>query len=340
MDINKNLNVKVIAPIAVVGVLAVGYFAMSSYASSKAEQQLTDYMYDNQLEDSISWKSVSSSPLGGTVTLKKVRIENDDVFPVELIAERVVIKDYQQTNKVNSMNVQFYQVAPIDDESDFSEFYYQDLFGSVSALSEQGKVAPYDLNIYWNYNIDKQQARVGFAMDIPNAGKGEFAAEFNEVMHLASLYQLSYLHPSFRILPNLPIESSASMRDLERIELVSLAMGYEDKSYLARLNALEQRYNLPISPLKGDAKQQRQQAVTEDYRSQLRSCEEDFLPVYKQAKKACQAVLGTWYAQEKGLRFTLSPDKPLRLGELGRLDGGERAVKGLIERANPSFTVL
>ena len=66
-------HVKFIAP-AVLAVAIGGYFGLGAYASGKAEKQLEDWVYDNGLSGQVSWHSVSSTPLGGTVTIDGLAI--------------------------------------------------------------------------------------------------------------------------------------------------------------------------------------------------------------------------------------------------------------------------
>ena len=89
-------HVKFIAP-AVLAVAIGGYFGLGAYASGKAEKQLEDWVYDNGLSGQVSWHSVSSTPLGGTVTIDglAIRSENPLVGKLDIDVERVAISDYE-----------------------------------------------------------------------------------------------------------------------------------------------------------------------------------------------------------------------------------------------------
>ena len=52
-------------------VLTATYFGLSAYSSKQAEKRLEDWVYDMELDDKLSWSSVSASPFGGSVSIAR-----------------------------------------------------------------------------------------------------------------------------------------------------------------------------------------------------------------------------------------------------------------------------
>lgn len=87
-------------------VLAGGYFGLSAYSSSQANALLEDWVYDHGLDDYVSWESVSSSPLGGRVTVSGLRAEFGKNQP-DLRVEQLVISDRDITDQQTRVRLQF-----------------------------------------------------------------------------------------------------------------------------------------------------------------------------------------------------------------------------------------
>ena len=336
-------NIKVMIP-AAVAVLVIGYLGLSSYASGQAEDRLTAFVSENNLEDTISWKSVSASPFGGTVTVNKVKVENENLLPVELLINKVVIKDFKNDSKDNSANILFSKIQPIDDENEFGQYYHNEIFGMVKAVNEGKEIAPYDLHLNWHYQAKNKSLKLGIKASAPNVVESEFEADLENVADLSSLSQARYLHPAFNMIPDISggqdrYDHRAEQR-FEKTKVKYLAMQFKDQGYLARLNTLEQRYNLPVSPLKGDADKQRKELVKAQYQAMVSECESNFSDVYDGYKKACAALAATWFSTEKGFRIVVDPKQPVSLSALEDLNASEKKAKKVITDLNISVKNL
>lgn len=337
-------NIKVIIPAAAVVVLAVGYFGLSNYASSQAEQRLTSFVEENDLSDSISWKSVSSSPFGGTVTISKVKVENEQFMPVELLVNKIVIKNFSDDADNNSANILLSKIQPIDNDSEFGQYYHDKIFGMVKAVNEGEYIAPYDIDLNWHYLAKKKKLTFGIKASVPNVADAEFEAEFENVTDIASLSQAKYIHPAFSMIPDMSsgrdrYDRKAAQK-FEKTKVKYLAVKFKDQGYLERLNVLEQRYNLPVSPLKGDAEKQRKELVKDQYKAVVIDCEKNMSQIYNGYEKACSALVGTWFSQEKGFRLVVDPKKPVSLSVLDKLGSNERNNKKIIDDFNMSVKSL
>lgn len=344
MSIKNIKNIQYIIPAAAVAVLAIGYFGLSSYASSQAEQRLTAFISDNNLEDAVSWKSVSSSPFGGTVTINKVQVENEMLLPVELLINKVVIKDFNNDSNNNSANILLSKIQPIDDENEFGQYYHNEIFGMVKAVNEGKAIAPYDLQVHWHYLAKNKSLKFGVKASAPNVAETEFEGELENIVDLASLSQARYLHPAFSMIPDVSggqarYDHRAEQR-FEKTKVKYLAMQFKDQGYLARLNTLEQRYNLAISPVKGDADKQRKELVKAQYKAMVSECESNLSEVYSGYQTACTALVGSWLSTEKGFRIVADPKQPVSLSALEDIERNQKKAKKVITDLNISVKTL
>lgn len=341
----SQVNVKIIAPIVVV-VAAAGYFGLSSYAGGKAEKKLEDYLYENRLESYVSWKSVSSSPFGGTVTIKDMTIESREFFPVELSIEKFTIKNFNDDREQMSADLSLKNIQPIDPDSDFAKAYHSEIFGTLLFASGQTHVEPYDVNIGWNYNGKERTLKAQLAVDVPNLFATQTQLDLDNVRDLRSTLMLTQVHPALGALPNLPTElfningrdEYRLLEDVKNITLNSFDMSFKDQGYLQRANMLEQRYNIMPTKILGNTDKERKQLFKQQYESTHEQCVKEYDAGYKNAKKACTAVIGTWYSQEKGFKVSMKPESKVKLQDFDRLQGDKRERNRFLERVNLKVT--
>lgn len=344
LDVSK-LNFKVIAPVAIAGA-AVIYFGLSSYAGSQAEKKLDDYLYENRLDSYVSWKSVSSSPFGGTVTIKGLTVESKELIPVELSIEKLVIKNYKDDDDRVSADLYFHEIQPTYPDSDFAKAYNKEIFGPLLLASGQAQVAPYDLSVGWDYRPDDRHLTTQINVDLPNLFAGQVKVDLEGVRDIKSALFLTQIHPALNVLPGIPNEllgmSNRAInelkRDIQSITLNSLDFSFKDQGYLKRANLLEKRYNITPVKITDNAEKEREKLFEKQYKNNYEHCVKEFDSVYKNAKKACKAVIGTWYSQENGFKVAMKPSSKVRLEDFSRLQGSKREQGRFIERLNLDVT--
>lgn len=341
----SRLNVKIIAPV-VVAVAAVGYFGLSSYAGGKAEKKLEDFLYENRLESYFSWKSVSSSPFGGTVTIKDITIESRELFPVELSVDKFVIKNFNDDKEHMSADLSLKNVRPTDPDSDFAKGYNRNVFGFLLAASGQTAVEPYDVNVSWNYNERDRTLKTQLAIDLPNLFATHMQLDLEGVRDLKNMLLITQVHPALGVLPSIPAQflgmdrrdAYRQLEDLKNITINGLDMSFKDQGYLQRANLLEQRYNITPTKVDGNIEKERKQLFNEQYEHINDKCIKEYDSGYKNAKKACTAVIGTLFSKEKGFKVSVKPDSKVKLQDFERLDGNKRERNRFIERLNLNVT--
>lgn len=337
----SNLNFKMIAPIAVVGV-AVGYFALSSYAGSQAENKLKDYLYENRLDSYVAWQSVSSSLFGGTVTVKNLTVESREFFPVDLSIEKLIIKNFKDDRDHISADITLKKIQPTDPDSDFAKAYNNKIFGPLLFASGQTQVAPYDLSASWDYRSDTRSLTSVIDVDLPNLFAVQIKLDLDGVRDLKSALFLTQAHPALGMLPGIPnellgLDNQAAyklMNDVKSITLSGLSASFKDQGYLQRANLLEQRYNSILTKVGENTDKKRKELFKNQYENNYAECVKEFDEVYKNSKKACTAVIGTWYSQEKGFQVAMKPSSKVRLEDFDRLQGNKREQSRFIERLN------
>lgn len=343
----SNINPKLVVP-AVAGaaiVLAGGYFGLSSYASGQAEKELRDFLYEHKLESAVSWKSLSSSPFGGTITLNQVEVELNMLFPVELKADRIVVSDFKETDSHKKVRAAFDNVQPIDSSHDFADFLNRQLFGDLLTTSGQTKLDPQNLKIDYDFNSEKRTATLGLTLDTPNLFTVSTQLQLDNVRSEASLGFLTRIHPALAFLPGPPTGffgmAHPELDNLLASQLVSMEFSYRDQGYMKRASALQQRY-MAIHEISENPEPARKKAFAEQSRSNLEQCMRDVRPLLANADKACKAITGTATAQEKGFQVSAKPSSQVRLADLGRLDlsTDDHDLKRLVDRLNMKFSTL
>lgn len=341
----SNMNLKIIAPAAVAGVALI-YFGLSSYAGGQAEKKLDDYLYENRLDSYVSWKSVSSSPFGGTVTIKGLTVESKELVPVELSIEKLTIKNFRDEREHVSADLYFEEIQPTYPDSDFAKAYNKDVFGPLLFASGQTQAAPYDLGVSWNYSAEERRLSAQLEVDLPNLFAGQVTFDLDGVRDVKSALFFTQMHPALGMLPSIPNEmfgissraASELKRDIQSITLGALDFSFKDQGYLQRANLLEKRYNITPVKVTGNTEKEREALFKKQYENNYDQCVKEFDSVYKNSKKACKAVVGTWYSQEKGFKASMKPSSKVRLEDFERLQGNKREQSRFVERLNLDVT--
>lgn len=338
----SSINLKLAVPAVALVIAIGGYFGLSSYAGNKAEKAIHNYLYDNRMENTVSWKSVSSSPFGGTITLKQVEIDHKNPFPVELKIDKIVIQDYKNDDNHTKARIELSQISPIDPDSEFGKFLRQNLYGAPLIASGQTHLEPQTIKASFDYRNDKSTLAASLELDAPQLFYADTALELENVRSPGSLMYLSSLHPALSLMPGFSalqfngiFNSRAINQEVDYLlnsHLVRADFSFKDQGYLRRANILEQRYNIELEQIVENPVAARKQAFNKQYQHQLNKCSQELQPYYADIAKACKAVLGTWASEEKGFRVNIKPENRVRLEDFSRLNGDERETKRFLER--------
>lgn len=348
MSSSINTKLAIAIPAATVVLFAAGYFGLSSYASGKAEKTIRDFLYDYNLENAVSWKSISSSPFGGTITLKGVEFDQQKPYLVELKADKVVLRDYVDSGKRTRFKIDVSKLDVIDEQSAFGRMIHDDLFETPLVASGQTRLEPQNLSFALDFQPDDSKVQASISLDIPKLFKVETSAELGNINNLLALQYISHAHPALDFLPQKGRRHNIYGRYLEdtlyqsmqEIQLTRMDFSYRDLGYLKRANLLEQRYNMPLTPVQEDNSKARQTAFNNKYKSMLDECGKKMRNILPDPDKSCKALVGTWMSKEKGLKFSVKPDGRVRLQDFERLDDNEREARRFIERLNLKLSTL
>ena len=345
---------KYIIPGAVVGLLLAGYLGMSLYSSGKAERQIEDWLYDNELDGMVQWQSVSASPFGGTITVSGVEVvvETAPLRGLEISVEELRIADFSNEPDLKSLALEFEGVT-FPAANDQPSAVMKLLFAELLADSGRDQLEPLDLSIQARYDDEASEAGMSFSLRLPELFAAEGSAQVANVRNLDSLVDGAMTQAMgfagmgsrdlLRMLANqtgLQDDRAEAERRLRAIELGDSSFMLEDLGYFKRRNLLKQRYAYALDPAKGDAEGQRQEAFERDLRKQEKDCSEKLPRAMDDGEQACANVLALLNGQSDGFRVISEPEERVRIGDLElALQKPERASR-LVQRLNQRVEAL
>ncbi len=326
-------HVKFIAP-AVLAVAIGGYFGLGAYASGKAEKQLEDWVYDNGLSGQVSWHSVSSTPLGGTVTIDglAIRSENPLVGKLDIDVERVAISDYEDGKERKRVTLDISGIQMPTGQKTAA-----DALKPLLHASGRSELQPFDLYLKADYK-DKERER-SLGLEYRATLPGLLAAEAS--FELGSLPDPAELANAAAMAGN-PFGGGMlrALGALESIEIGKTSASVRDLGYFARRGLIEQRYKYPVDPLKGDPDKQRKTAHEADVAQQLGRCEQELARMLPAPKDACEAWVGLANGSGGGAKVSIAPERPLRVEEFTRLIGAPQQVGPMLKRLQLKIDAL
>ncbi|HWV09483.1 MAG TPA: hypothetical protein VN156_08075 [Pseudomonas sp.] len=333
-------------------VIAGGYFGLSVYAGKQAQKHLEDWVYDMSLDDKLSWESVSSSPLGGRVSIAGLEVEMGQNKPNLQIAE-VVISERVEDDTQTRVRLQLKGI-----EADSSAF--RDL-RSLSAMaggslnrefarashgfepalnSGLATLKPFDLEMYFNVDDDAGTLETELAIALP------------ELFDTRVSYRLDNQRDLNRNLKRLgdDIDGESNLfellgqlevlgRSLERAEIGSIRVSLQDRGMLERSIALHQRYNTPLDPTAGSADKQRRAHYEQLVADTVKNCERESRDLPKGMDNGCELVSKVMLGKVDGVELIMEPKESVRLTDLAKLDDA-RSGKRVLERLNPQLDSL
>lgn len=331
--------------------LTVVYFGLSAYSSSRAEKVLKDWVFEHQLDQNVSWESVSSSPLGGRITVNGLRVnfgERAPRFEVAAldIADRVMDEDRAR------IRLRFKGVD-IDDKSreglaGASAFLMGPVgmgaanFGFAAAVSS-GLARPEPFDAALHVDIDDKSGTVDaeVSLDMPELYAADTSYRMTGVRGLTR---------RINALNGITTENEAAQmavygvlpeiaQAVEMGELVHAEFSVKDRGMAKRSIALYQRYNTPLDPTKGDPEKQRRDYFVGVMKSVRADCTKRFTKLPKGLVDGCDVVTRVLSGDATGLRVRVEPADRVRISDLARLSDPQRSQL-LLERLNPTIERL
>ena len=269
MGISQNRNVVVggTAALVVIAVIAV-YFYVANYGVRKFD----DYLYENNLRDSIGYRKASYSPISGTITLKDVDLDVV-LFDAEKVIGRVTgfeqgflrelsgglglikkltgnvktltIKDSVKKDRL-TMKFKGYELYTAPTERDIERnFLYEATYEQLAMLNQMGiDETSLDGEFFYHYDRNKDNLSVGLGID------GESVAAFSMNLNLSRARRLVD-SPISELLLSAITDPESLDDQLGRVEFVSMDAAIRDHGFLAKMAYLDAvsdfRYDVALS---------------------------------------------------------------------------------------------
>ncbi|MFI8692115.1 hypothetical protein ACIGHJ_17945 [Stutzerimonas kunmingensis] len=334
---------------AAVAVLVAGYFGLSAYSSSQAEKLIEDWVYEHELEDTLRWKSVSSSPFGGRVTISELQVEAGGREPSLQVAE-VIISDRSINDERTRLRLRFNGV-----ETDTRALGGLSSLGAMAGggfsrgmatargfepalISGLAELKPYDVEIYVDIDDDAGTLETELSVDLPELFDSRVSYRLSNLRDLNR--KLQRLSESFggddRGQRAFMSELGDLASSVERAELQSASFSVKDRGMAERSIALYQRYNTPLNPTEGSAEKQRKAHYEKVIEQTEKDCSREFKDLPKGMEDSCELLKKALLGDVSGVELKVEPKDRVRLTDLGDLQNGRRS-KRLLDRLNPQL---
>lgn len=324
-----------IAGTAVV-VLAGGYFGLSAYSSSQAEQQLQDWVYESELDEHLSWRSVSASPFGGRVTVSGLELNLGKNAP-SLQAAELVISERRFDEQQSRVRLQFNGLQT-DDR------VLNDLMNPLGALtgmhrlmrSSQGfapalnsglaELKPFAVELFVDIDDKAGSLSSELAVDLPELFSARFSYRLGGLRDLnRDLLRLTdQFGGDSADWRRLERELPALLQNFERAELGEARLGVKDLGLAQRSIALYQRYNTPLDPTAGKVERQRSEHYAQVVDEAEKNCNSNRDELPKGLQDSC-ALLGKFLRGKiDGVELRVKASERVRLSDMLAFDSPSR----------------
>lgn len=322
--------------------LAAGYFGLSTYSASQAEQQIQDWVYDMELDDKLSWESISSSPFGGRISLHNVELELGDAEPALQIAKVTlsdVIDKEQQTQIRLSLTGVSTSSQALENASALSYWVGGNIGRAAREVSPNlTSVKPFDTELFFNINDDEGSLQAEVSVDIPELFAGRINQRISNQRNLNRKLRDVFVEVADADNPNEILAELMSLeKTINRAELEEFSVSLQDRGMLARSIALYQRYNTPLDPTAGDGEAQRQTHYERLVTREKKNCSREKIDSY--VENACDVFEEILLGKANGVEFSYEPESPLRLQDMLSLSNFKNN-KRLLRRMNAQLRAI
>lgn len=327
-------------------VLAAAYFGLSTYNGNQAEKRLEDWVYDMELDDQLSWDSVSSSPFGGSFSIAGLELESGGDQAAVRIA-KVTLSELIDSDERSQVRLRFQGIEA-----------GQETLSGLSSLSrlaggDLGRAAhnfapalnsglmtlkPFDAELFVSVDDDDGSLESELSIALPELFDSRISYRLDNQRNLnRTLRRLPDDLAEAKGLYQVLAQLGELDESLERAEVGRITLSLKDRGMLARSIALQQRYNTPLDPTAGNPEEQRQAHYERQVERGVKECERDELG--RSLDNLCELLEQVLLGKVEGVELNIEPDEPVRLQDLTKLDS-PRTAKRLMERLNPQLSSL
>ncbi|NLC37110.1 MAG: hypothetical protein GX772_11840 [Alcaligenaceae bacterium] len=296
----------------VAAVALIGWFALSSMATNRAEDALYGFLDEYGIRQNVQWRDLSASPFG------KVKIDDVSVNVMgKVIAtiDKVEIDDFTSDQKRKRISLQASKIADADGYSLLSDWDYL-------AATGARQQPPASLKVKWDFDLRDNDGTLELGMNQPGAMEGEIKLELENT---GVLNNFSQLITESRGTPNFfgaSIWQLAMMGALEAtgsIRVRSAEARLKDDGYVKRSLALSQRYLQPVSIDEKDPSKARKKEFEKRLDENLAACREEASTTFRSINKgaaSCKAFSEFLGGKSSSLKLTSKPARPVSLSML------------------------
>lgn len=293
-------------PLVIIFVLAIiaiaAWFFLSNTVNKKAEEQLQQYLVDNNLEGKLKWESLDASPTG-TATLKNVSFL-DDQGDVLMTAEEFLLKRYKEDETILETEVEIKRLVEV------KQLGLQEALNDLYELIDTP--SPNYIDLKWEVSLDNNKqksymrsvALLPELIEIESEITGDSPAKIRELSALtASSYNPENANQQ---------ELMELYAALGEVQIKSLTVGLQDKGAIEKL-----RYEFFTVDGLADPETQEAQLEEEVANATARCINEPDLDVLvKNTEAACNKLMSFLEGSDDDIKFILSIDKPQSINDI------------------------
>lgn len=293
-------------PLVIIFVLAIiaiaAWFFLSNTVNKKAEEQLQQYLVDNNLEGKLKWESLDASPTG-TATLKNVSFL-DDQGDVLMTAEEFLLKRYKEDETILETEVEIKRLVEV------KQLGLQEALNDLYELIDTP--SPNYIDLKWEVSLDNNKqksymrsvALLPELIEIESEITGDSPAKIRELSALtASSYNPENANQQ---------ELMELYAALGEVQIKSLTVGLQDKGAIEKL-----RYEFFTVDGLADPETQEAQLEEEVANATARCINEPDLDVLvKNTEAACNKLMSFLEGSDDDIKFKLSIDKPQSINDI------------------------
>lgn len=330
-------------------VLAGGYFGLSAYSSKQAQKTLEDWVYDASLDEKLTWRSVSASPFGGSVSIADIELNLGKNEP-ELRAAKLIISERINDDSQTRLRLQFKGI-----EADATTFKGLRNLGAMAGSNIDRELArashsfepalnsglatlkPFDLEVFVDVDDDAGTAAAELSIALPELFDSRVSYKLNNQRGLNR--SLKRLEGNFDGEDNMyraldKLEGLAE--SIERAEIVSIQFSLQDRGMVERSIALQQRYNTPLDPTAGSADKQRSEHYEKLVERTVNDCESERRDMPESLSNSCELLGKVMLGKVSGVELSIEPKESVRIADLTKLTNA-RQGKRVLDRLNPQL---
>jgi len=315
------MDAKKLKWIALGGFIAVVVlvWGVLQYLGGKAEDRLIDTLAEYNLEHRVHWQSASAS-LGGSVTLKDVRVDADRQGASGWQAERVIISDLTDDEERQRVTLEVEGLSAFTSEGEHAP-----VLGWLMGLPT-GKVdlPPLDVTLALDARYDKDEAQVSFVLEQKEGMDVELNAQLTRIGVLRELARVAAQasqansargSQGFGFNPRTGMNREAEMPDWSGIRVKAMEVSVKDRGMMKRAAILGKRYNIPLDADGDSIKSQHNKAVAQQIKDVEARCRRSAPPFLrtKNIEQTCRAINRFTFNDADTLRASIAPRSPVPL---------------------------